>query len=366
MNEFEGDFGDNFHIWRTEWDHNSLRIYLDDRLLNEVDLDRTVNPNPGQNWYNVDGYNPYRDPENKFGVWLNLALGGDNGGSLANTEFPAQYLVDYVRVYVPESDDAALRYRIHKARTLLEENQEKFPVEAVAALSAAIEEAESYLGTSDDNVIDPALDALQNAMDNFLKSMPNPCENGGTFRFRHILSGCTLSSGWFDDRECILITDNEAPDYNQDFTFAEAPGVDKSTGMNMLTSDGKYVYRDSWNLYVTDDNSRLTEKNFLFKVESADGYLIIKNLGTGKYFGTDNNVAWSHVYSDKPGYGVRSNYFELIDGSAGVAEVAEEEGAVTGVYNLQGIRIADSLNEVKADGRVYIVVRGNKAEKILK
>jgi hypothetical protein len=30
---------------------------------------------------------------------LNLALGGDNGGSLAGTTFPNRFEVDYVRVY---------------------------------------------------------------------------------------------------------------------------------------------------------------------------------------------------------------------------------------------------------------------------
>jgi licheninase len=368
MSEFEGDFADNFHVWRTEWDHNSLRIYLDDRLINETDLDRTVNPNPGQSWYNVDGYNPYRDPDNKFGVWLNLALGGDNGGSLTDTPFPAQYLVDYVRVYVPESADAALRYRISKARTLLEEDGAgKFPAEATDALSAAITEAETHLGATDDAVIDPALDALQKAMDNYLKSMPNPCADGGTFRFRHVLSGCTLSSGWFEEKECVIITDNNAADYAQDFTFVEAPGVAKSKGMNMRTADGKYVYRDSWNLYVTDKTDKLAENNFLFKVECADGYLIIKNLGSGKYFGTDNNVAWSHVYSDKPGAGARSNYFELIS-TSGVSAIMADEAAQcrNAVYDLRGNRVATSLDEIKSRGNIYIVVHGNKTEKVIR
>ena len=368
MNEFEGDFADKFHVWRTEWDHNSLRVYLDDRLINETNLDRTVNANPGESWYNTDGYNPYRDPDNKFGVWLNLALGGDNGGSLTNTKFPAQYLVDYVRVYLPETADAALRYRISKAEKLLDDNRDsgKFPTSSNNALATAIQTAKSHLGASDDNVIDPALDALQKAMDDYLKSMPNPCADGGTFRFRHLLSGCTLSSGWFEDQECVLVTDNGAKGYNQNFTLVQAPGVSKSKGMNLRTEDGKYVYRDSWNLFVTDKTDKLADNDFLFKVECAEGYLIIKNLGSGKYFGTDHNVAWSPVYSDKPGAGARSNYFELIDPS-GVSDIMTDgnAGYVTAVYNLQGVKVAETLEELKSKG-VYIVMRGNRAEKILK
>lgn len=369
MNEFEGDFADKFHVWRTEWDHNSLRVYLDDRLINETDLDRTVNANPGQSWYNVDGYNPYRDPNNKFGVWLNLALGGDNGGSLTNTEFPARYLVDYVRIYVPESPDAALRYRISKAQKLLEDNRDsgKFPADAARTLEQAIADAQALLGTSDDNVIDTALDALQKVMDSYLKSMTDPCAGGGTFRFRHLLSGCTLSSGWFEEKECVIITDNGSPDYHQDFTFVEAPGVDKSKGMNIRTADGKYVYREKWDLLVTDKTDRLSENDFLFKTECSEGYILIKNLGSGKFFGTDSNVAWSHVYSDKPGYGVRSNYFELMTPSA-ISEVTAdgEKGRCTAVYNLQGVRVADSPDGLQPKGNIYIVVSGNHAKKVIK
>lgn len=223
-----------------------------------------------------------------------------------------------------------------------------------------------YSDKTDDAVIDPALDALQKAMDDYLKSMPNPCADGGTFRFRHVLSGCTLSSGWFEEKECILITDNGASDYNQDFTFVEAPGVDKSKGMNIRTADGKYVYRDSWNLYVTDNTDQLAQNNYLFKVETADGYLIIKNLGSNKYFGTDNNAAWSHVYSDKPGAGARSNYFELIKPN-GIGDIAADgsDEQITGVYNLQGIRVADTPDRLPARG-VYIVLRGRHAEKIIR
>ena len=164
----------------------------------------------------------------------------------------------------------------------------------------------------------------------------------------------------------LLLTDDGTDGYGQDFTLVEAPGVAMSKGMNIRTADGKYVYRDSWNLYVTDDASRLAENNFLFKVETAEGYLIIKNLGSNKYFGTDSNTPWSHVYSDKPGAGARSNYFELAK-SSGVEGVsaADCNEASTAVYNLQGIRVADTPDGVSAKG-IYIVVRGNHAEKFVK
>ena len=84
-----------FHVWRMDWDSAYIRLYVDDELINTTNLDNTVNPRADYCWY--DNYNPYRG-HNMY-LLLNLALGGDNGGSLANTPFPCQYLVDYVRVY---------------------------------------------------------------------------------------------------------------------------------------------------------------------------------------------------------------------------------------------------------------------------
>lgn len=36
-------WADKFHIWRMDWDKEFIRIYLDDELLNEIDLSKTVN-----------------------------------------------------------------------------------------------------------------------------------------------------------------------------------------------------------------------------------------------------------------------------------------------------------------------------------
>lgn len=91
MSTFDADFADKFHIWRMEWTDEAIRIYLDDRLLNETKLDRTVNANPGQSWYNVDNYNPYRDPENKQRMWLNFAL-----GVIMVVRWPTQYCLQNI------------------------------------------------------------------------------------------------------------------------------------------------------------------------------------------------------------------------------------------------------------------------------
>lgn len=93
------EWTNKYHIWRMDWDENYLRLYLDDELLNEVDLRTTVNGSGGG--APEGGYqNPFSNNYEGFGayVWLNLAVGA-NGGDPSDTEFPMKYYVDYVRVY---------------------------------------------------------------------------------------------------------------------------------------------------------------------------------------------------------------------------------------------------------------------------
>jgi beta-glucanase (GH16 family) len=69
-----------------DWDSESIKIFLDDQLLNEVLLSETVNP---------DSFNPFLQPHY---ILLNLAIGG-NGGDPSGSESPIKYEVDYVRIY---------------------------------------------------------------------------------------------------------------------------------------------------------------------------------------------------------------------------------------------------------------------------
>ena len=80
------DWADKFHVWKMDWTENYIRLYLDDCLLNEIDLSKTIN---------ADGSNPFHQPQY---ILLNMAIGG-HGGDPKETQFPRQYEVDYVRVY---------------------------------------------------------------------------------------------------------------------------------------------------------------------------------------------------------------------------------------------------------------------------
>ena len=73
-----------------DWDETAIKLYLDDELLNEVPLSKTVNGKIGNNT------NPFTCPQY---ILLNLALGGDNGGKIDDSAFPMRYEIDYVRVY---------------------------------------------------------------------------------------------------------------------------------------------------------------------------------------------------------------------------------------------------------------------------
>jgi len=75
-----------FHIWRMDWDKESIKLYLDDELLNECKLENTLNN---------DGTNPFLKPQY---LLLNLAI-GSNGGNPKESKFPIKYEVDYVRIY---------------------------------------------------------------------------------------------------------------------------------------------------------------------------------------------------------------------------------------------------------------------------
>jgi beta-glucanase (GH16 family) len=81
-------WADEFHVWTLKWNENDMKIFVDDLLLNSIDLNQTINKS--------DGRNPFQQPHY---ILLNLAMGGNRGGSLNNTQLPSQYIIDYVRVY---------------------------------------------------------------------------------------------------------------------------------------------------------------------------------------------------------------------------------------------------------------------------
>lgn len=69
----------NFHDYVLEWDEDSMRIYLDNTLINEM---------------------PSVDPFNQeFFILLNVAMGGSLGGSISPSFTEDTMEIDYVKVY---------------------------------------------------------------------------------------------------------------------------------------------------------------------------------------------------------------------------------------------------------------------------
>jgi Beta-glucanase/Beta-glucan synthetase len=83
-------WADKFHIWRMDWDEEAIRLYLDDELLNEIELSETLNGSLGE------FKNPFKQPHY---LLLNLAIGGQHGGTPDDAAFPLHYEIDYVRLY---------------------------------------------------------------------------------------------------------------------------------------------------------------------------------------------------------------------------------------------------------------------------
>ncbi|TLV00834.1 glycoside hydrolase family 16 protein [Dyadobacter luticola] len=83
------EWSKKFHVWRMDWDEQSVKLYVDDQLLATQD-----NPK-GLNLKNKN-IEPFHQPHYML---LTLAVAGDNGGDPANTTFPARFEIDYVRVF---------------------------------------------------------------------------------------------------------------------------------------------------------------------------------------------------------------------------------------------------------------------------
>ena len=81
---------EQFHVWRMDWDSENIKLYVDDLLLNTIDLAETINTT------DRGPKNPFQQP---FYLLLNLAIGGNAGGDPSKTAFPTRYEIDYVRVY---------------------------------------------------------------------------------------------------------------------------------------------------------------------------------------------------------------------------------------------------------------------------
>ena len=67
---------------------NFIKLFIDNKLVNELDLTTTYN--------GTNNKNPFHQPHY---LLINLAVGGINGGDVGQETLPAKYVIDYIRVY---------------------------------------------------------------------------------------------------------------------------------------------------------------------------------------------------------------------------------------------------------------------------
>ncbi len=87
LSSLGANWSDDFHVWQMDWDDQNIVLSLDGQSMNTSALSSMLN---------ADGSSPFKQ---KAYMLVNLALGGQNGGSLDGTSFPQRYEVDYVRVF---------------------------------------------------------------------------------------------------------------------------------------------------------------------------------------------------------------------------------------------------------------------------
>jgi beta-glucanase (GH16 family) len=76
----KGDFSEKYHVFSVEWEPHVIRWYLDNKLHHTAQVTNPLNE--------------------RYHLLLNLAIGGKWPGlPRSNTDFPALFAVDYVRVF---------------------------------------------------------------------------------------------------------------------------------------------------------------------------------------------------------------------------------------------------------------------------
>lgn len=90
--ERDAAWADKFHVWRMDWDADSIVLSLDGEVLNTIDLNKTTQKLDES--CHVE--NPFHAP---LYLILNLALRTPDG--IDESKFPLTYYIDYVRLYEP-------------------------------------------------------------------------------------------------------------------------------------------------------------------------------------------------------------------------------------------------------------------------
>lgn len=78
----DADWENKFHIWKLDWQENYMKVYIDDELINEINIG------------NIKG-NKFKK---KYYLLLNLAI-GKKGLRPKDSDLPLVYEIEYVKVF---------------------------------------------------------------------------------------------------------------------------------------------------------------------------------------------------------------------------------------------------------------------------
>ena len=100
----DGGVISDFHVYALEWEPGVMRFYVDDKLYQTQDFWWSCSDMDGPKGVepvNESEIHPWPAPfDQPFYIVMNLAVGGNFlGNPDASTVFPAEMIVDYVRVY---------------------------------------------------------------------------------------------------------------------------------------------------------------------------------------------------------------------------------------------------------------------------
>ena len=109
-----GTFSEDFHVFALEWKEGEFRWFVDDELYQVLDQG---------DWWSAGGSFPA--PFDKdFHFLFNLAVGGNWPGSPdANTVFPQEFVIDYLRVYELNTTGIGVEASRDKGGYALEQNK---------------------------------------------------------------------------------------------------------------------------------------------------------------------------------------------------------------------------------------------------
>ncbi|MFO7447354.1 MAG: family 16 glycosylhydrolase [Ignavibacteriaceae bacterium] len=162
-------FNDDFHTFTIVWEEGRFDWYVDSVLYQTQ-----------TNWYTT-GYEFPAPFDQRFHMILNMAVGGNWPGSPdSTTQFPQQFVIDYVRVYQQSATAVSLEENQVPAEFLLEQNYPN-PFNSQTVINYSLSEP-GYIKLS-----------LYDIMGRLVKVLVNQRQESGVYKLS--LDAADLSTG---------------------------------------------------------------------------------------------------------------------------------------------------------------------------